>query len=345
MQTRKVMFGTRTQLSTSGTDLGSVVRLNPTNSDSLSFSFVLDKTLQLEEAPITENPVHLPTFSLFPDTFQVFHNNLVSFEVGNNIFAYTMVHMLHPTSFSSRKFFKQSPAGTSAFTLKLGTQVFELSFDLLDFSRIIKPAVRTDGKVIYSEVDAQNNVLRSVVLLSGSNLFRECEQEETSASFIHSQKAFINSPLEVFSITRRNIEIESLPTIKQTQDKSVAFDVGASWEVVSDRSSLDNWLSFSLLNHATRLSHTSNGCLCREIELFSNGVVDGIMELKIFGNLIFPSVVDRKLQCLSVCFDSSNYLWSWVDTDFGSNYTSHSSCKTQQVFKTFGGEVGFSSQP
>ncbi len=128
---RKTTFQTSTQLTTPMADLGSVVRLDPLNHYSFSFSFVLDETLQLIETPVAQHPIEFPAFSLFPDAFQVFHNNLVSIEIGNNVFTYTMVNMLHPTSFSSRKFFKQSLTGTSAFRLKLGTQILEFPFEIV----------------------------------------------------------------------------------------------------------------------------------------------------------------------------------------------------------------------
>jgi len=340
----KTTFGTRTELTTPMADLGSVVRLNPDYFNTFSFSFVLDEALQLEETPVTQNPIKLLSSMLSPNTFQVFQNNLVSVKVENNILAYTMVHMLHPTSFSPREFLEQSLAGTSAFALKLGTQVFELPLDLLDFSRIIKPAVRTDGKVVYSEVNAQNYVLRSIVLLSGSNLFGECEQEETPAFFINPKQALFNIPTKILFVAARDIEIESLSAIEQSQNQIVTFDISTSWEVVSNRGSLDDWLGLGFLNNPTSLSHTSDSYLRWEIELLSDGVVDGVMELEVFSNLIFPSVINAKLQSFGVGFNSGNYFRSWIDTDFCSDYTSHNVYKTQLIFKSYGGEFAFLPQ-
>jgi hypothetical protein len=320
---RKTMFGTRTKLSTLGTDFGSVVRLNLIYNNPLSFSFILDKTLQLEETPITENPVELLSFSLFPDSFQIFHHNLISFELGNNALTGIVVNPSHPTSFSPRKLLEKPSAGTSAYGLKFATQVSELPFDLLDFSRIIKPTVRTDGKIVYSEVNAQNNVLRTVVLLSGSNLFRECEQEKTSAFLIHTQQAFVNIPIEIINVTGRNVEFELLPCLEQSQDQSIFFDIGTSWEVVSYRCSVDNWLGLGFLDHATSLTHTSHSYLSREFESLPDGVVDSIMQFEVLSNVMLPSIINAELQGFSVGFDSSNYFWSWIDSDFSSSNSSH----------------------
>jgi hypothetical protein len=105
---RKTTFGTRTQLTASVADLGSVVRSNLLKDNTFAFSFVLDETLQLEETPITENPIHLPPPSLFSDAFKVFHHNLVSIEIGNNVFAYVVVTPSHKPSLFSRDFLEQS---------------------------------------------------------------------------------------------------------------------------------------------------------------------------------------------------------------------------------------------
>jgi hypothetical protein len=222
--------------------------------------------------------------------------------------------------------------------LKLGTQIFELPFSSLDFSRIIKPAVRTDGEVVYSEVNAQNNVLRTVVLLSGSNLFRECEQEETPAFFVHTQKTFINFPIKVISVTERNIEFELLPTLEQSQNKSIPFEVSTSWEIVSDRCSFDNWLGFSFFDHSTGLSHTSDCYLSRKFETLSNSMVNSIMEFEVLSDFMLPSIINTKLQGFSVSLNSGNYFRSWIDSNFCSHNSSHKDYKTVDIFKYFGNE-------
>jgi len=222
--------------------------------------------------------------------------------------------------------------------LKLGTQIFKFPFGSLDFSRIVKPAVTTDGEVVYSEVNAQNNVLRTVVLLSGSNLFRECEQEETPTFFIHTQEAFINLPIEVISVTSRNLEFELLPTFEQSQNKGVVFEVCTSWKVVSDRSLFDDWLGFSFLDHSTSLPNTSDCYLSREFKTLSNGVIDSVMEFEVLSDFMLPSVINTELQGFSVSLDSGNYSFGWIDSNFCSYNSSHKDYKTLNIFKCFGNE-------
>ena len=337
MQTRKVMFGTRTQLPTIGTDLGSVVRFHPINNNSLSFSFVLDKVLQLEETPITKNPIHFFSFSLFTDTFEVFHNNLVSIEVGNNVFANVVVYPSHKSFFSSRDFFKQSLAGTSTFGLKFTTQILKFPFSLFDFSRIIKPAVRTDGEVVYSKVNAQNNVLRTTVLLSGSNLFRESEQEETSAFFINSKQTFLNIPTEVFFVTVRDSErnLDSAFNSSQTQD--IIFERSTTGKVISHTYSVDSWFGFSLFNHSTGLFDTSYSELALQSNI-SEMLVNERMEFDIIPDMLIPSHINTELQSFRVDSESFNYLGSCIDSNLCSDSCSHKDIEEGQVFKCFGNE-------
>lgn len=335
MQTRKIMFGTRTEFSTIGTDLGSVVRFDSNNFNTFEFSFVLDKALQLIEAPVTNPIIHFPTSVLFPNSFEVFHHNLVSIEIGNNIFTNVVINPLHPTSFSSRDFLKQSLTGTSAFTLKFGTQIFEFSFDLLDIIGIIEPTVRTDSKVIYSEVNAQNNVLRTTVLLSGINLFREREQEETSAFFIYPQQTLFDIPTEVFFVAVWDGEFELLPTFEQSQYQYISFEISTSWEIVSNRSMFNDGIGFSLLNHPTSLFQTSHSNLRRQFVSLPDSVINFVMEFDIIIDFMLPSIINTKLQSFSISFDSPNNFISWIDPNFSSDSCSHKVREDVELFKSF----------
>jgi len=344
MRTRKTTIGTRTKLTTSMADLRSVIRFNSNNFNTIHYSFILDETLQLKETPITNPIVHNPTSMLFSNSFEVFHYNLISVKLGNNVFTDVVVNPSHPTSFSSREFSKQSLTGTSAFSLQFTTQIFELPFNLLYFSRIIKPAVRTDSEVVYSEVNAQNIVLRTNVLLSDSNLFRECEQEETSAFFIHPEKALTNFPSEVIFVTSRNVQFELLPNFEKSQNQLVGFDIGTSWEVIPNTCSIYNRLGFSLLDHSTSLLHTSDCYLGREFETLTDSLIDSIMQFEVLSDFMFPSIINTELKSLSVGFDSSNYLFSWIDSNFCSDIRSHIKVEDDGLFKCYASASGRNTQ-
>jgi hypothetical protein len=332
----KISRGTRTKCSAFGTYLGSIVRLNSDNFNAFSFSFVLDKTLQLKETPIANPIVHSLSSSLFSDTFEVFHDYLVSVEFGNNVFTDVMINPSHPTSFLSRDFAKQSLTGFCAFGLKNRTQVFEFSFALLDFGRIIKLAVGSDCQVIYSEVNAENLILQ--VRRFGSNLFRECEQKETSAFCVNSQQAFIDFPVsEVIPIDRRDVKVEGFSFMYCPDSQDIAFEIGTSGEIISNRCSLDNWFGFSFLDKSTGLTYASDSKLRRQS--LSDVFVDKMMQLDVIPDFVLPCNINTELQGFGVCFDSSNYFSGCGNLDFSCCSDLHNGKENSGLYKLFGGNA------
>jgi len=349
MRTHKTTFGTRTKLTTPVADLGGIVRFNSNNFNSSSFSFVLDEILQLKETPIVNPIIHNSPSILFPDTFEVLHYNLVSFESRNNTLTNVMINPSHITSFTPTNLPKKTISRPCAFSLKFTSQIFKLPFNLLDFSRVVEPAVRTDSEVIYSEVNTQNNVLRTNVLLSGINLFRESEQEETSTFFIHPKQTLLDIPIEIFFVTIWDSELELLPTLEQPQNENISFEISTSWEIVSDRSSFNDGFGFSLLYHTTSLFKTSDSNLGWQFELLSDRIINFVMEFDIIPNFMFPRIINTELECFSICFDSSNYLFGWINSHFCSHISSHINSFDIGVYKGYGqmssGQLEIASPP
>ena len=164
---------TRTNLSTFGTDLGSVVRSNLNKFNSLSFSFVLDETLQLEETPITNPIIHFLPSSDFSNPFEIFHNNFASIKTANNFLADVMINPCHKMFLFSRNLFQESSGTSSSFSLEFTSQEFEFSFNLFNLSRVEEPIIRSNSEIVYAEVDAKNSVRTRTF---DSNLFRFSSQ-------------------------------------------------------------------------------------------------------------------------------------------------------------------------
>ena len=340
MGTNKISTGTRTQVSALGADLACVVRFNLFHNDAFHVGFIGDEALQLEKAPVTNPIVHPLSSVCFSYSFEVFQNNLSTIEVGDDVFAYVVVYPSHVTSFSSRYFLKQSLTGTSAFSLKLASKVFELPLGLLHNTAIKEFSLAGYCEVIYSEVNAQNDPLRATVLLNGINLFRESKNEKTSVLPINPEKAFSNIPSEVFFVAIRNFDFELLPTFEQSENEDFSFKISTPREVVSDRSPLDDGLVLSLLNHSTSLTYAGN----RELgwQGLLKMLINKGVELDIIPNLSTPSIINTKLQSLSVSFDGFNYFRSCDNLDFSTDGCSHIDSKEQGLFKSFGNEeTGF----
>ena len=326
----KITRQTRTELSASVADLGSVSRLHFDNFNSSSFSFVLDEALQLAEAPVAYPVVHPSSSVSFPDSFEVFQDNLVSVEIGNNVLAYSMINPSHEPLLPARNLPKKTLGRSSAFGLENGTQVLESSFDLLGFVGIIKPAVTCDSKIIYSEVYAKNSLLQSRAV--SNDLFGECEQEEASAFLVDSQKALAHFPSEISLETVRNGERHFNSAINCGEGKDMVFEVGRTGEVIPDRSINNYRFCLRFLDNPASLLDAGTGELALQTQL-SQSLIDERMELDVIPYLLSPSSIDTKLQPISVGFDSLNYLRCCLNLDFNCDSTLHNNRIRQEVFK------------
>lgn len=318
-------------------ELGSVVRLNPNKFNAISFSFILDKELQLIKAPVAYPIVEPLASPLFSYSFEVFHHNLVSIEIGNNTFADVMVNPSHITSFSSTNLPEKTLSGSSAFSLKNRTQILELPFNLFDFEEIIKPCVTSDGKVVYSTVNTKNSILD--IRAFGINHFGECEQKEASAFLIHSQETFTDLPIyEVLPITIGNVKVEGFSLIDCSNCESTGFQPSTSWEVVSDACSVDCGFALGFLDHSTCLLNTSHSKLSRKLKLFSEVFVDYVMEFDVIPYFVLPSCINTELQGFSISFNGSNYFRCWRNLDFCCCSDVHNGREMVKVIKSFENE-------
>lgn len=324
METIKTTEGTRTQFATSMADLGSVVRLNSNNFNASSFSFVLDEGLQLEETPITDPIVHSLASSLFSYSFEVFHNNLISVEIGNNLFADVMINPLRPTVFSSAKLLKKSFSRSSAFTLKFGTQISELPFNLFNLRGIEESIIRSDSEVIYSEINTENSFLQ--VRAFDINLSGECKKKETSSFSINSQQTFGNVPIEVLFVAIWDCEGNFNSSLDSSKTQDVIFKGSAAREIISHRTIIDDGFIFSLLDHSTRLFNTGNSELCLKSS-FTQGFVDKWMELDVIFDFTLPGLINTELQGFFIDSESLDYFGSCWNFDFGCRFYMHNHIK------------------
>src|SRR3989344_6733740 len=102
MGTNKKSFGTRTKISTSGTELRSMEWIGFNYFNPLSDCFILDKILQLEETPIMQPVAHSFTLSQFSNPFKVLYNNGMSIKVIHYLLTDVMIAPSHKPFFSSR---------------------------------------------------------------------------------------------------------------------------------------------------------------------------------------------------------------------------------------------------
>jgi len=322
MGTNKRSIGTRTQLSAFGADLGSEIRSNSDNFNTFSFSLILDKTLQLIKTPVTNPIVHSSSSSHFSYSFEVFHNNLISIEIGNDCLTYVMIYPLHKTVFSSRQLLEKSFAGTSAFALKFGTQIFEFSFNLFDFTTVEKFIIRSDCKVVYSEINAKNSILEVRAL--SIDFFGKTKQKETSSFSIHSQKTFSDVPsIEILFITFWNNNIKLLPSFDCKYAQNIIFERSTPVKIIPHTAMINNWFRLCSFNHTAGLLDTNNSQLTWESS-FTQGFINEWMKFYIITDSPFPSLIDTELQTLTINFDGSDYFIGCSNLDFGYGSNFHS---------------------
>jgi len=310
---------TRTNLSTVGTELRSVSRINLNNFNSFPFSFVLDKILQLEETPVTYPIIHSFSSPDFSNSFEVFHYNFVSIKRGNNFLANVMINPSHETSLFSRNLFQELSRTSSAFSLEFTSQEFEFSFNLLDLRGFKELPVRSDSKIIYAEVNAKNSMRTRNFDI---NLFSKSEHKKASSLLINSQKAFTNFPSEISNRIIGDTNIKLLPPFNRRDAQDFILERCTSRKIISHRNILDNWLSFSSFNYPASLFNTGNSKLRRQ-SFFTQRGIDKRMQFNIIPNFSFPSLIDTKLQPFRIKFESSNYLFSGFNFNFNCGSSPH----------------------
>lgn len=313
---------TRTKLSTFGTDLGSVVRSYLNKFNSLPFSFVLDETLQLEETPIANPIIHSPSEISSSNPLEIFHYNLATIKTINNFFADVMINPSHETTFFSRNLFEKSSGTSSAFALKFTSQEFEFPFNLLDFRGVEELPIRSDSKIINSQVHTEN----SVRTRTNGDFLGEYKQEEAFAFGINPQKAFINFPTEIIFIAIRNSERNFNPSFDCGDAQNIIFKRETSRGIVSDGTEINDRFSLSFLDNPTSLFNARDGKLRRQSESSQICVNKG-MEFNIIPNFQFPSSINTELHSFFIDSNSINNILSWFNSNFSSCSDSHKNYK------------------
>lgn len=314
---------------------GSVGRVHIDNSNPFSDSFVLNKALQLPESPLM-HPFVVTCAS--PDVAQIFHHNSASYRSTiNDSLTYVMILPRHELSPPARQSFELSLAGSCAFGLDFTDQPISISAELLELLAE-ELAVTADGKLVYSDINAQNSVRTRALSI---DVFRECKKEKASPSFVHSQQALIGlSPIEVLQIASGNFEWHLDTTFDSSDAQNIVLERSRAREVISYRTSAYDWLGFTFLDHSTGLLDASDGKLCLQSKR-TQSLVDKRLQFDIVFDALLPSLINAQLQSFGVDFESADYLWSGFDFDFSCCSGSHKPNIKELIFKLNGGTMQF----
>jgi len=280
------------------TSLRGISRVDINHSDSLSQSFILDKTLELPKSPLV-NPFIV--FSCLSDVVQVFHNNNISFiQSTSNPLADFMILQSHKPSPSARDSLELSLSRLCAFRLNL--RYFSVMFNPKLFEILsIELIVGGDCNFIDTAVHTKNPTL--LVRIYGA-FCGECKCE--IIFFIRaSQKTLNNLPVKILQGIIGNLDrnLNSAPDSRDTQD--IIFERKTSRRIVSNRSSFNKGFCLGFFNHSTGLFDTGNRQLRRKPKSSQIGI-NKRMEFDIISNSHFPSLINTELKPLLIEFNSSD---------------------------------------
>jgi hypothetical protein len=277
----------------------------------------LDETLQLEETPIANPIIHSPSEISSSNPLEIFHYNLASIKIINNLFADFMINSSHKPLLSSRNLLEKFSGTSCAFALEFTSQEFEFPFNLFDFRGVEKLPVRSDSKIINPQVHTEN----SVRTRTNGAFLGECEQEETF-TFGNSQKAFINFPTKIGFVTIWNNKGNFNPTFDCGDTQNIILETETSGSIISNGTELNNRFCLGFLNKPTSLFNTRDSQL-RGQPYGSQILINKGMEFDIVSYSHFPSSINTDLHTFLVDSNSINNFLFWFNSNFSCCSGSH----------------------
>ena len=303
MDTNKRRTPTRTQLSTPGTDLGSIVRFNLNNFNTFHVPFVFNKGLQLKKTPITNPIVHSLSSSDFSNPFKVFHYNFVSRETRNNFIADVVINPSHKPFLPTRDFFKQSLRGLCAFCLEFTSQEFEFSFMLFNLTRIKELFIGSDSEIINPQVNSQNSFLQVQV---SRNILEECKSKVIISFKTFGQETFSQIQfIKILQSITRNINLNFNSSTNSPNTQDIIRKRETSRSIISDRGLFNKRLRLGFFKNSTSHLDTGSRKLSRKSEISQFGI-NKRMQFNIIFNSQIPTIFNTILKSLFIEVDSIN---------------------------------------
>ena len=336
MQTLKETFGTRTNLSTSGAGLGSVVRTNLDYANPLPFSFVFDKFLKLKETPAIQPEVKPLTFPNISYSFKVLQYNSSSVAICNNPFADGMIPVSLETPLSAGNLFEQFLGRTSAFALESCPQTLEfepVSFNLITAKEL--PIARYSN-MVYSDI---NTNLKSVRNLVDADVSGKSDVKEEPALFVNSQKSSLVTPIQIFKVIFWNLNRDINPFFKSRKLDFIFAESKCSLVEGKRHKLFENrFASFVSLNRFKSLRCYSIGIydkLRGQFKAFSCLIIAKMMQFVSVAYLGFKSFISNILNSFRVLLHGFKKQIIFRYLYFNSSYRLHKLNVGQLIYKYY----------
>ncbi|MDP2974253.1 MAG: hypothetical protein Q8N60_04330, partial [Candidatus Diapherotrites archaeon] len=288
MRAREKVAITRTQGIAGGAGLACHVRINKDDLLTEPFSLVGDEGLELVKAPIVKPAIEPFSFLLLSDSLKVFEGYDVS--VSNNFFANYVVCASHVAFLPAAQHFKMPLGGLCAFSLQFTSQMPELLNPSL--WSLKKPAITTDGKVVYSEVNPDYLIATRKV---GVSLSGECDVPVKNPFLINQFKSLI-LPIKILPVILRNKDSNILPIILREGSYPNFIKIECEKLTIPANALLfDDWLDFEpgAFQTFACFANSLNSKISRQP--LSNIPINKPMQSKTITNLSFKTFINSEL--------------------------------------------------
>ena len=330
MVTNKRIKIARTEFTAVRAGLRSHIWAYKLNNLSCSFRFILDKALQLIEAPTIEPSVQslahmlVPTFT---DSIQIFQDDTIS--ISNNLFADVVVYPSHITFLPTRRLLEQPFSRLRAFSLKFLPQILELHN--LGFMSTENLAITCDCKVIYSDINTNNLCSATVdVDISG-----ECDMQEIPVFPIFDKVSSLVFPIKIFPIIQRNIDRKITPIFAKSKPN---FMLGKTEcpPVKPDRTGFEGNSFVTGLIRFKSFGDSIYRKLCLEIKLASQVIIDKLVQCKLMFDVMLNSIIRSILTRLFERIRQFIQFFTRRNLNFDGSRTLHSAKEVAPIYKLCG---------
>jgi|SRR3972149_11475269 len=324
----KEACGSDSDISTSRTGLACISRVYFDNDNAFFYCFVFHKGLQLCECPAMQLPVESPAF-IPADMLYVFHSeNIAISKSFNNLLANFVIFASHEPRPSTRQSFEMSLGRFRAFALQGRYKSLMLSHLRNDTAKEF--AARSNGKMLYSDINAQNSPMSSRAKRH-VNVFGNTEMKEYSVLLVYGQDAFPNIPVVILGSILWYFYMELLATMNSSNAEDSILIGEASWRIVSHESSLNYGFVLGFLNHATSLFDTGTSELGMETKRTDMSIDKWLQSVSVLDSVL-PSGVYTVLECILI--NRNSFAHRFIIRQFQTNYsTRHNQFNDRKLFK------------
>ncbi len=297
-------------VSTFGTFLTGISRVNRNNLFTQSFRFVADKLFKLIETPVVEFPVKvLSSAFINSDAGQIFKGNHIKGHI-DNFFCNTMVNISHKPSFLSANLLEKTFSRFGAFGLEFFPQICVLGSCVLDLFAVKKDIVGTYCDIDNTSVDTNNSItgwlrrFRSDYHMQIKNIISDVISKCGTSGFP------INILFVVFGNTERYLNPSiygcnsGKPVFKNNTDNSLVIPDCRIWSAL--------WKSLELNTFESFASHIPCTLNKRRWEfrmsssnVFVSSIMDRYLRMCTFFKPVFSNFVEyliEKYNCLHEAF-------------------------------------------